>query len=98
MKANLESYEGEHRHPVNRALHAVGIPIVVISIPLLLWDWRWALAIHVAGWAILWTGHFIEGNLPASWRNPAVVFVAPFWWLRRLAGPRRHSETTKRGE
>lgn len=84
VKADLHSYEGEHRHPANRALHAVGIPIVVASIPAFFWDWRVGLAAHVAGWAILWAGHAIEGNLPASWKNPLIVFIAPVWWASRI--------------
>lgn len=101
VKADLQSYEGEHRNPVNRALHAIGIPIVVASFPLLLWSWKWALGAHVGGWAILWLGHAIEGNLPASWKNPAIVFVAPVWWVRglldRMRGRRRPPNIRKAG-
>ncbi len=84
MKADLKSYEGEHRHPWNRVLHAVGIPIVVGSFAVLFWSWPWAIAVHLLGWGILWSGHAIEGNLPASWKNPTVVLVAPIWWARTL--------------
>lgn len=90
VKADIQSYEGEHRHPVNRALHAIGIPVVVLSIPILLVDWRLAAIVHLAGWGILWTGHAIEGNLPASWKNPAIVLVAPVWWMRRLLARRKN--------
>ncbi|MBI3819239.1 MAG: DUF962 domain-containing protein [Planctomycetes bacterium] len=83
VRADLTSYEDEHRHPANRLLHAIGIPVVVASLPIVFWSWKWALALHVAGWTILWAGHAIEGNLPASWKNPLVAFVAPIWWLRR---------------
>ncbi|MFN0206288.1 MAG: Mpo1-like protein [Planctomycetota bacterium] len=86
VKADLQSYENQHRHPANRALHAIGIPIVIISIPLVFLDWRYSLALHVTGWAILWLGHAIEGNLPASWKNPWIVFVAPIWWIKRMLG------------
>jgi len=89
VKADLQSYEGEHRHPVNRALHAIGIPVIVASFPIALWNWKVAIAVHLAGWAILWTGHWIEGNLPASWKNPAIIFVAPVWWVRRLVAKAR---------
>ncbi len=28
----IEAYEGFHRHPANRALHAVGTPVIVFSL------------------------------------------------------------------
>jgi hypothetical protein len=82
---DLERYESEHRHPVNRALHFVGIPVVVLSFPLALWSWKLALVAHAAGWATLWIGHAVEGNLPASWRTPSIVLTALRWWIARIA-------------
>jgi len=36
--------------------------------------------------AMAWVGHFIEGNKPAFLTNPAHVFVAPVWMVRKIFG------------
>jgi len=85
----LESYETEHRHPVNRALHAVGIPVVVLSTAALIAPWRpfglsrtASLAALAAGWGLLLAGHAIEGNRPAILRTPSAALSALVWWAR----------------
>lgn len=80
-------YDGAHTHPVNRALHMVAIPVGFSS---LVWFWyrHWIVGIVVipAAFALAWLGHLIEGNQPAFLTNPAHVFVAPVWMLRRIFG------------
>jgi len=39
-----------------------------------------------AAFALAWLGHLIEGNKPAFLTNPAHVFVAPVWMVRRILG------------
>jgi uncharacterized membrane protein YGL010W len=79
----IEEYKSKHRHPLNRLTHSVGIPMIVLSLPLFLWDWRWALALFIAGWVLQFVGHFIEGNQPAFFRNPVYLLVGPAWLARR---------------
>lgn len=79
----LESYRKKHRHPVNRTLHTVGIPSIVISLPLFFWNWRWALGLFVLGWVAQFAGHAVEGNRPAFFSNPLYLLVGPYWWLRK---------------
>jgi uncharacterized membrane protein YGL010W len=80
----IEGYKAKHRHPVNRLTHSVGIPAIVVSLPLFLFSWRWALALFVGGWVLQFVGHFIEGNQPAFFSNPAYLLAGPLW-LARLA-------------
>ena len=79
----IENYKAKHRHPLNRLTHSFGIPMIVISLPLFLFDWRWALALFVAGWVLQFLGHAIEGNQPAFFRNPVYLLVGPVWLVRR---------------
>lgn len=80
----LETYRQTHQHPVNRALHTVGIPAIVISLPLFFWDWRWALGLFVGGWIFQLLGHLFEGNSPAFFSNPVYLIVGPYWWVKKL--------------
>lgn len=92
----LNRYEAEHRHPVNRALHAVGIPLVLVSVAALAspwwpfdWSRKWAAVPLVGGWVLLFAGHAVEGNRPLILKNPAAALIgAMLWmraWLRRVA-------------
>lgn len=79
----MENYREKHRHPLNKLTHAIGIPMIVLSLPLFLFDWRWALALFVSGWILQFVGHAIEGNSPAFFRNPVYLVVGPLWLARR---------------
>jgi uncharacterized membrane protein YGL010W len=91
----VENYRAKHQHPLNRLSHSIGIPLIVVSLPLFFWSWRWALALFVVGWVFQFVGHWIEGNSPAFFRNPVYLIVGPVWLVRRaltsagiLRGPR----------
>jgi len=83
----LKTYNQSHCHPVNRALHAVGIPLIVISLPLFFWNWKVALGLFVFGWILQFVGHVFEGKPPAFFSNPLFLFVGVRWaitkWFRR---------------
>ena len=81
----IENYKAKHRHPVNKLTHSIGIPMIVISVPLFLLNWRWALALFVVGWILQFVGHAVEGNQPAFFKNPMYLLVGPWWLLRRAA-------------
>lgn len=89
--ANLQrAYDESHRHPMNRALHLAGIPLIAISALAAVSPWRPAglttrscLAGFAAGWGLLFLGHYIEGNRPVVLSHPTVLARAPLWWIRR---------------
>lgn len=79
----MEDYKAKHTHPLNRLTHSIGIPLIVVSLPLLFFSWRWALALFVVGWVFQFIGHAIEGNQPAFFRNPVYLLIGPLWIARR---------------
>ena len=81
----LTNYKAKHQHPLNRLSHSIGIPMIVVSLPLFFLDWRWALALFLAGWIFQFIGHAIEGNQPAFFRNPVYLLVGLWWFLKRVA-------------
>ena len=80
-------YDGAHKHPVNRALHMIAIPVGFSSF---IWFWYRHFLVGVAmipaAFALAWVGHLIEGNKPAFFSNPVHVLVAPVWLVRRFFG------------
>ena len=82
----IENYKSKHQHPLNKLFHSIGIPLIIISLPLFFFSWRWALVLFIVGWAFQFVGHIIEGNRPAFFRNPLYLIVGPWWLLRRAVG------------
>src|SRR2546422_9933496 len=72
----IAQYATSHQHPVNRACHTVGIPLIVVSIALgVAGFWRTALALFVLGWVFQFVGPAFEGKPPEvfpDWRVPLV--------------------------
>jgi len=81
----VDNYKAKHQHPLNKLMHSVGIPMIVISLPLFFFAWRWALGLFLVGWVLQLAGHAIEGNQPAFFRNPVYLLVGPLWLVRRIA-------------
>ena len=79
-----ERYRASHRHPINRAFHSVGIPAIIVALPMLLVNWRIALGLWVGGWICQFVGHAVEGTMPSFFRNPVYLLVGPVWWCRKL--------------
>jgi uncharacterized membrane protein YGL010W len=93
----IDNYKAQHQHPLNRLTHSLGIPIIVISLPLCLLNWRWALALFLVGWILQFVGHAIEGNQPAFFRNPMYLLIGPWWLVRRAAAAIGLGKTSRRG-
>ena len=64
-----------HQHPVNKWTHAVGIPLIVISILLFAVSvfvvelWPIALGLFLVGWILQFVGHYFEGKPPEFFRD-----------------------------
>jgi uncharacterized membrane protein YGL010W len=80
----FDNYKSKHQHPLNRLSHSIGIPLIVVSLPLFFFSWRWALAMFGIGWLLQFIGHAIEGNQPAFLHNPVYLLIGPLWLLRRV--------------
>lgn len=79
-------YLDEHRSPLNRLTHMVGIPVLVITgiIGLVTLDWRILVGGQVVGWAFQLLGHRIEGNRPALLRRKISFVMGPLMVLVEL--------------
>ena len=80
----MENYKEKHQHPLNKLCHSIGIPMIVVSLPLFFFNWKWALALFVVGWIFQFVGHAIEGNQPAFFKNPMYLLIGPAWIVRRI--------------
>lgn len=71
----LEKYRQDHQHPVNQILHYIGIPSIIISLPLFFFYWKLALVLFIGGWVLQFVGHFFEGKKPTFFSNPLFLII-----------------------
>ena len=86
----IDEYEQGHRHPFNRASHRIGIPLILLSLPLLaagvfqrglLWI---GAVLFVLGWIAQFAGHLAEGKPPEFFHDWRFLLVGARWWLRSV--------------
>lgn len=88
----IARYGQSHAHPVNRLCHTIGIPLIVLSLPLFLAAlvvpglWRLALALFVIGWIFQFVGHAFEGKPPEFLHDWRFLFVGLRWWVAKIRG------------
>jgi uncharacterized membrane protein YGL010W len=81
----MSQYDHEHVNPWNKALHGIGIPIIIAGVILAIFTfWRTGLALFVAGWVMLFAGHRIEGNKPAFFQGLIYFLVGPIWIAKEI--------------
>jgi uncharacterized membrane protein YGL010W len=84
MQTNLiENYKSKHRHSLNKRLHSIGIPMILLSLVIVFINGKWAVILFVVGWILQFIGHAIEGNQPAFLKNPIYLLIGPWWLIRR---------------
>jgi uncharacterized membrane protein YGL010W len=82
----LEDYDRDHQHPLNRALHMLGITLIGTSVALLLVAPLVAFGLGVLGWAAQLLGHWIEGKPPSFTRDRRYMAVGAMWYWRQVTG------------
>ena len=89
----VAQYSESHQHPVNRLLHTLGIPLIIISLiaaivgvvfmPLML---PIAGGLFLLGWIFQFVGHAFEGKPPEFFKDWRFLFVGLRWWLAKMSG------------
>lgn len=88
----VAQYATSHQHPVNRACHTFGIPMIALSIPLVPVAWAgwlpWSVAafLFAAGWVLQFIGHAFEGKPPEFFKDWRFLFVGLRWWFAKVRG------------
>lgn len=86
----MQAYANDHQHPVNRALHMVGIPTIVASLPLIPLAPPIGVGLFTAGWTLQFIGHAFEGKKPSFTRDLRYLAIGPVWvaveWAELVTG------------
>lgn len=81
INRRLQGWLIRHRHPVNFAIHLIGIPLAVLGVLLLLWpgiDWYWGIGAFVLGYLLQYGGHLLEGNDVGEWAGIKRLLGRPY--------------------
>lgn len=88
----IAQYAASHQHPVNRACHTFGIPLIALSIFLFIASlashrlWTYALALFLTGWTLQFIGHAFERKQPEFFHDWRFLFVGLRWWWAKVRG------------
>ncbi len=88
----IAQYASSHQHPVNRACHTLGIPTILLSVPVVIASiffhalWLYALALFILGWLFQFIGHAFEGKAPEFFSDWRFLFVGVRWWWAKIHG------------
>lgn len=88
----VRDYAKSHEHPVNRALHTLGIPLIVLSLPLFVAAmfvrgfWPVPVGMFVVGWVFQFAGHWVEGKPPEFFHDWRFLLVGLRWWAAKVRG------------
>jgi uncharacterized membrane protein YGL010W len=88
----VSQYATSHQHPMNRACHTFGIPIIVVSLALFVASvfihalLTWALVFFLVGWTLQFIGHAFEGKVPEFFHDWRFLFVGLRWWTAKMRG------------
>jgi len=88
----IAQYASSHRHPLNVLTHTFGIPMIVVSLPLMLLGIVWlpllwiGIGLFVVGWALQFLGHAIEGKPPEFLSDWRFLLVGTRWWAAKMRG------------
>jgi uncharacterized membrane protein YGL010W len=88
----IKEYAEGHQNPINRLTHTVGIPSIVVSIPLFLISIAaprclpWAVGLFVGGWILQFIGHAFEGKAPEFFKDWRFLLVGTRWWWAKIRG------------
>jgi uncharacterized membrane protein YGL010W len=88
----IAQYGQSHQHPVNRACHTLGIPLIVVSLPLFLvvllvpGFWPVPVSLFIVGWIFQFVGHAFERKPPEFFQDWRFLFVGLRWWVAKVRG------------
>ena len=78
----LKHWRERHQHPVNFAIHLIGIPLTVLGVVLLFtldWEqWYWGVGAFLVGYLLQYIGHLFEGNDMGEWAALKKMLGLPY--------------------
>jgi uncharacterized membrane protein YGL010W len=88
----MRTYGEDHTHPINKACHLIGIPMIVASLPLIPVAPPIGVSLFTVGWGFQFVGHYFEGKKPSFTNDWKYLTIGPIWaaveWIELVTGKR----------
>jgi uncharacterized membrane protein YGL010W len=83
----MRRYELDHRDGRNQLCHAIGIPLIIASVPVAITGVGLpaGLLMFSVGWGFQFVGHVFEGKKPSFVDDRRNLLVGGLWWLKKTA-------------
>ncbi|MSR30937.1 MAG: DUF962 domain-containing protein [Gemmataceae bacterium] len=79
IKRRLGNWKLRHQLPFNFAIHMVGIPLAVASLPMFYFmEWYWGAGALFLGYLLQYIGHQLEGNDVGEWAGIKKLLGLPY--------------------
>jgi uncharacterized membrane protein YGL010W len=92
---HMRAYQVIHQNPINKACHMIGVPMILVSLPLMPTVPPVGFSLFGLGWAIQFAGHYFEGKKPEFVSNPINLALGPVWvaieWAELLTGKKLYT-------
>jgi len=95
----LANWCERHQHPASQVLHAIGIPLTIVGVVVIVLQtasssshlWPYAAGLLIVGYFLQWVGHRIEGNDMGELILLKKVFGKPYVAISPRYARRRNS-------
>lgn len=81
----FEKYRSDHQDPRNQAMHKIGIPLILASIPvgMTVVGLPLAAALFTTGWTFQFIGHAFEGKKPSFVDDKRSFVIGALWCFEK---------------
>jgi uncharacterized membrane protein YGL010W len=81
----FDKYKADHQDPRNQAMHKIGIPLIVGSLPvgMTVIGLPLAAAMFTTGWTFQFVGHVFEGKKPSFVDDRRSLLIGVMWCLEK---------------
>ena len=85
----MKAYAEDHTHPINKACHKVGVPMIAASIPVAatIVGLPIAAGLFGVGWGLNFIGHAVEGKKPSFTEDRRQLLTGLLWWSKEVGLP-----------
>jgi len=99
----INYYRSQHRTVGCKVTHLFGVPMIALSLPFTIWNFRRGLSLFVAGGILQLIGHYVfEKNSPvilsknkSMWTPLVSLVVISQYWLQVFQGQALTDDTLK---
>ena len=78
FEKHLQLYRQEHSALGCKLTHMFGIPIIVVSLPMVIFNWQLGLAMFIMSWILQFVGHYVfQRNHPVFMKARATPGPTP---------------------